>query len=585
MTGTHDVRRSILFTSCALAFCIAVALPAPAATEGDDSRYDTRQDVLIRTPDGATLSAVVMLPKGNSTRLPTLLTLTIYSNVADALAWCRPAVDRGYACVNADTRGKRLSPDPIVPYEHDAEDAHAILDWIVQQPWSNGSVGMRGGSYSGFTAWAATKRKHPALKTIAVSAAAIPGFGLPMYNNVFLNANYAWAFYTTNNKLLDDQANDDRDRWSRMARNWFKSGRPYREIDQVDGTPNPWLQRWLQHPTYDGYWQRMVPYGHDYAGIDIPVLTITGYYDDGQISALQFLKEHYRHRRDAEHYAVIGPYDHLATHWEKKPPVLRGYEIDPVAQFSTPDLVFDWMDHVLRGGPMPALLKDRINFEVMGANEWRHAPSLDAMSALRRTLYFSSVRTGDHLQLASVKPASSGSSEHVVDFTDRNVFNNFNSYPYPIQGVKFRFITELQFLSEPFAQPTVLSGALRGVVNVTINKKDFDFGVTAFEVMPDGTLFNLGYSLQRASYARDATRRRLLQPGKTTAIAFATTVVSRRLAAGSRLLVLFDANKNPGAQVNYGTGKEVSDESIADAGEPLRIRLRNDSFIELPLSE
>src|SRR5690606_18134583 len=94
---------------------------------------------------------------------------------------------------------------------------------------------------------------------------------------------------------------------------WYQSGRPYREIDQVDGTPNPMLQRWLDHPAYDEYWQRMVPYGEDFAHIDIPVLSLTGYFDDGQISAIEYVKEHLRHRPDAEHYLVIGPYDHFSA--------------------------------------------------------------------------------------------------------------------------------------------------------------------------------------------------------------------------------------------------------------------------------
>lgn len=232
--------QSISITVLALLLCFSLARGADADTAADaDSRYEIQLDALIKAPDGATLSAVVVRPKGATERLPTLLTLSIYTDVQGTIGGCKPAVDRGYACVGADTRGKRLSPDPVVPYERDAEDAHAILDWITQQSWSNGSVGMRGGSYNGFTAWAAAKRRHPALKTIAVSAAAIPGFGLPMYNNVFLNANYGWAFFTTNNKGLDNAVYDDPQRWSKLQRQWFASGRPYREIDQVDGTPNP----------------------------------------------------------------------------------------------------------------------------------------------------------------------------------------------------------------------------------------------------------------------------------------------------------------------------------------------------------
>ncbi|WP_116807916.1 CocE/NonD family hydrolase [Steroidobacter cummioxidans] len=579
------MRRLLFVVGSALIFSASFAQQTPGPTDDDESRYDIQQDVAIKTPGGATLSAVVVRIRDVSDKLPTLLTLDIYTDPVNAVTRCKSTALRGYVCVHADTRGKRLSPEPIVPYEHDAEDSQAVLDWITRQPWSDGRVGMHGGSFSGFTAWAAAKRKHPALKTIATSAAAIPGLGLPMYRNIFLNANYGWAFYTTNNKYLDERTYNDPQRWSNLSRNWFASGRPYREIDQVDGTPNPWLQRWLQHPTYDEYWQQMVPYGRDFAHIDIPALTITGYYDDGQISALHYLSEHYRYRPKAQHYAVIGPYDHFGTHAPRKEPVLRGYELDPVAQFSTPELVYEWMNYVLRGGPKPTLLKDRINFEVMGGNEWRHAPSLDAMSAKRLRLFFSDIRNGDRLQLAATKPVKSGSVLHIVDLADRRVYHNFNSYPFPIVGAKFQYITELQFISEPFADSTVISGAITGTMSVVVNKKDFDFGVTAYEVMPDGTLFNLGYSLQRASFARDPTRRQLLSPGKTTRLSFTTTVVSRKLAAGSRLLMLFDVNKNPSAQVNYGTGKDVSDESVVDAGEPLRVLVRNDSFIDVPWSD
>lgn len=73
--------------------------------------------------------------------------------------------------------------------------------------------------------------------------------------------------------------------------------------------------------------------------------------------------------------------------------------------------------------------------------------------------------------------------------------------------------------------------------------------------------------------------------GKATRIPFATDVVSRRMAPGSRLVVLLDVDKNSFAQINYGTGKDVSDESIHDAGRPLTIEWHNDSFISAPFDE
>src|SRR6185312_6089976 len=118
----------------------------PAAAQGaDDRRYDIRDDVLIRTHDGATLSATVIRPKGATQPLPTLLTLDIYTDPAGFAARGKDAADHGYIAVTADTRGKRLSTAPIDPYEHDGADAYDVIDWIVHQAWSDGQVGMGGG--------------------------------------------------------------------------------------------------------------------------------------------------------------------------------------------------------------------------------------------------------------------------------------------------------------------------------------------------------------------------------------------------------------------------------------------------------
>ncbi len=59
--------------------------------------------------------------------------------------------------------------------------------------------------------------------------------------------------------------------------------------------------------------------------------------------------------------------------------------------------------------------------------------------------------------------------------------------------------------------------------------------------------------------------------------------MSRRLQPGSRLVVVLRVIKERGRQINYGTGKDVSDETIADAKEPLEIRWFDDSIVSLPV--
>ena len=548
-----------------------------------EARYWVDDSVLIDAPGGYTLSAVVVRPRNASGPLPTALNLTAYTNLERHLEKARMAAAHGYVGVVADVRGKRLSRAEFVPYEVEGDDAHAVIDWIVRQPWSDGDVGMYGGSYEGFTAWAAAKRGHPALRTIAAYVAAIPGFGLPMENNVFLNANYAWPFYVANTRYLDDETYFDRGRWQALNRDWYASGRPYREIDRIDGTPNPYLQRWLDHPAYDAYWQSMVPYREEYADIDIPVLTVTGYYDDGQISAVHYLREHYTWNEDADHYLVIGPYDHFGAQGRVKPVELRGYAIDPVAQIDTEDLTFQWLDHVLRGAERPELLSDRINYQVMGADVWRHAPSIDAMSDTTWTLYLSDVAEAGRYLLAEEPPATPATFEQVVDFADRTTMRH-SYYPSPIVRDSLEVDTGIAFITPPLMAPVEVSGSFSGVLHATIDRRDFDFQVVLYEVMPDDRVMQLSYYLGRASYAEDMTSRQLLSPGVVETIPFERTrLVSRRLSAGSRLLVVIDVVKDSFHQINYGTGGEVSDESMAEAVRSLTVRWGAGSFIRIPV--
>lgn len=553
---------------------------APLIAADDRKRY-LADSVLIPAPGGGQLAAIVVRKKNNTTRQPAALVFTIYAEKNSANT-ARAAAAHGYVGVIAFSRGKAWSRDSIVPYEREVTDVNTVISWITQQSWSDGRVGMYGGSYNGFTQWAATKHLHPALKTIVPYVAAIPGIGLPMENNIFLNANYGWAFYVTHNRYVDESVYASPGRWRTMQRQWYNSGVAYRKIDSIDGEPNPWLQRWLQHPAYDAYWQAMVPWREEFARISIPVLTIEGYYDDGQLSGLRYLKEHYRYNPQAQHYLLIGPYDHFGTQ-RGGSAVLRGYTVDPVALINTREITFEWFDYIFRGGRKPALLKDHINYEVMGANEWRHAPSLEKMANDTLTLYLTTQAQGRYYHLSALQQHDTGYLTTETDLADRTNSSN-DYYPDPIIRDSLDHSSGLFFISDPFQQPVTVNGCFAGQLVASVSKKDMDIGVVLYELLPDGRFFHLSYFLGRASYAGDITTRHLLEPGKRTAIPFdQTRMVSKQLEKGSRLVVVLNINKNAFAQVNYGTGKEVSDETIHDAGEPLQVKWFSNSYIKIPV--
>lgn len=560
---------------------VADAQPAPGAD------YEVQDKVVLTTRDGATVSGMLVRRKDAAPTLPTVLQFTIYVRPERDLASLKEIADRGYVAMMAYSRGKYLSPAPIAPYEHDAKDAYDVIDWISRQPWSNGAVGMFGGSYNGFTQWAAAKTLHPALKTIVPYVANRPGMGLPMENNVFINPNYQWAFYVGNNKTLDSAVNDDRERFRKMQFAWWNSGAAYRTIDKIDGTPNPLLQRWMQHPSYDAYWQAMAPYKDEFAQIGIPVLSVDGYYNDSQVSGVNYLREHLRHVPNAEHYLIIGPYGHFGAQrgGEK---LINGMEVPAAALIDTKAITYQWLDYILKGGPKPGVLKDKINYQVMGTEQWRSAPSLAAMSNETLKLYLSDVPLASagkprmHL-LSAVQPGKPAMLRQVVDFRDRKQFNN-DYYPGSIVTDEIDTSNGYIFISEPFADEVLYNGAFGGEIVARINKRDFDLGVTVYELTPEGKYFHLSYIINRASYAKDPSRRMLLTPGGLERIPLGMTkLVSKRLSKGSRLVVYLNVNKNPFSQLNYGTGKDVSDETIADAKEKLKVEWSNRSYITVPI--
>lgn len=247
----------LLYFFCLIA-CSGFAQQTPPVTPTDHYIIDER--VLISTPDGAEISALVVRKKQVSAKLPALLTFTVYARQTD-LKKAMESADRGYAGVVAYTRGKRYSSSPFVPYEHDGADANAVIEWITKQTWSDQRVGMYGGSYSGFTQWAATKKLHPALKTIVPSAAAAPGLDVPMTNNVVMSFAFPWTYYVANTPFLDEADYNNATFWNSLNQKWFSTGSAYTQLDSLAGRPaNTLFRKWLAHPSYDQYWQQMSPY-------------------------------------------------------------------------------------------------------------------------------------------------------------------------------------------------------------------------------------------------------------------------------------------------------------------------------------
>jgi putative CocE/NonD family hydrolase len=574
------------------AYRVFAELNPALIAEDDQRRYISEKDIAVKTPDGATVCALLMRPGVVSGKLTTLLNFTIYVDPNDNANNARQTASNGYAGVVGFTRGKACSPDKPVPYLHDGADAAALIDWITAQPWSDGRVGMFGGSYEGFTQWATLKHPPKALKAIMTGAPAAPGLDVPMEGNIFWNFIYPWPFYTTNAKGADDATYNDFKRWQKLNHDWYVNGRAYRDLDKIDGTPNPIFDEWISHPGYDAYWQQMIPYKNEFASSDIPALITIGYYVGGPGAGVYYFSQRQKYNPKAEHYLLIGPYDHIAAQYGVIGLVgnvydsLGGLELDPVAKINvTDDIRYAWFDYVFKRGPKPALLQDKVNYQVVGANVWKHAPTLAAMANQKIRFHLSAVRSGNAYALSKRKPSAEASVDLKVDFADRSDVDR-NVPGGGVQDSAVDTWNGLEFVSDPLTDPTELSGLFKGRLDFTCNKKDFDFEIDLYEQTPKGEYVQLAPFWTRASYAADLNQRHLLTPGKREILDFhSIRLMSRQLQQGSRVVAVLRIIKESGRQINYGTGKDVSDETIADAKEPLEISWYNDSYIDVPVGK
>jgi len=548
--------------------------------EEDHRRYTVGDEIMIKTRDGTSIPVVVIRPNTLADPLPTLLEFRI----DDSQSFAKDCAAHGYVGVVAYARSGRKSGAGFTPFQHDGEDARAVINWIAKQAWSDGRVGMYGEGYSGFVPWAAAAKKLPAaLKAIATSAPNAPGINVPMEGNIPNNSAYAWSLEVSG-AGIEESNDDDVARWRALDQKWYRSGRRYRDMGRLYGKHNPIFIRWLNHPSYDGFWRPMVPYREQFAKISIPVLTMTGYFAASEPGALYYFTQHHRYNPHADDTLIVGPYDDAMME-RGTSAELHGYQVDAAALVDFRELRYQWFDHVFKGTATPALLTDSVNYQLMGANEWRHAPSLDAMAGKSLRFYLDGGVSGANQRLTQQhKKTADTFVQQTVNFVDRTDAAWTPSPDFISRSLALRHSTI--FMSEPLTKATEFSGLFSGRLDFTVNKMDVDLNIALYELLANGDyvrLFSPTYEF-RASYAKDRTHRHLLKAGERQELAFKSErVTSRQLNPGSRLVMVLGINKRPDREINYGTGGDVSEESIADGKIPVKIRWYSDSYVDIPV--
>lgn len=573
-----------LAAAIVLALFTTPVLAATAEALAEAAKVTLEWGVKIPLRDGVKLNATVYRPAGAQNPAPCIFTLTPYISQSYHDRGMYFAA-HGLPFLTVDVRGRGNSEGEFRPLIQEAHDGYDVVEWLARQPYCNGKVSMWGGSYAGYDQWAAARENPPHLATIVPVASPLAGVDFPSPNGVFVSYDIQWLTFVSG-KASQGAIFGDESFWSSAFRRWYESGAPFRMLDRIVGNPSPTFQEWLAHPDGDAYWDSYNPTAAEYARLEIPILTITGMYDGDQAGALAHYRRYMKNASPAgraRHLLVIGPWDHAGT----RTPAAEfgGLKFGPASLVDLPKLHLDWYAWTMSGGPKPEFLKNAVAYYVTGAERWRYADSLEAVTASSTPLYLGSAsgEASDLYAGGSLTPkhrSGSGSDRYTYDPRDTSIA----AVEVLADGqsiVDQRAINathgKLVYYSEPFAESTEVSGFFRFTAFIGIDQPDTDFVVRIAEVSVDGSVIPLTDTIMRARYREGRAAPKLVRSRLPQRYEFdGFTFASRLIEKGARLRLVLSAADSIGIEKNYNAGGVVADESVRD-GRPVVVTLFHDS--------
>src|ERR1700746_720401 len=146
--------------------CAAMALVQCCVRAQQNYEVIAQNGVAMKTRDGVTLYADIYRPKSDE-KFPVILMRTPYDkSVGWAVSPAYQIASHGYVVIVQDVRGRYTSDGEFYPFRHESADGYDAVEWAAALPYSNGKVGMMGGSYVGATQMLAAIAHPPHLAGI-----------------------------------------------------------------------------------------------------------------------------------------------------------------------------------------------------------------------------------------------------------------------------------------------------------------------------------------------------------------------------------------------------------------------------------
>ena len=540
-------------------------------------------DIEMVTRDGVTLRADVLRPDTRGQH-PALVMRTPYNKQESWLPLMSPlrAARSGYAVVLQDVRGRFASDgewDAVAFADTECDDGYDTVEWVAEQSWCDGNVGMFGHSYEALVQFSAARAQPPSLRAIAPSGG---GAGPLIVKLTPLFVEYILVGWAAG-MAID------------LVTRGMQTGEAGTEHMQLamamlqDPVSACWTLPMNDLPVFSipgmpDYWDfaRRLARGAEALGneshrrVQVPALVVGGLYDIGVGSdAFRGLREFGATevcRTGTK--TILGPWSHGPfTHdlGERA----HGFFADAAgAQVAAAYLSF--FDRHVKGMDVAEL--PNVRYFLLGANAWKEAEDWPVPGTEYRDLFFHSdgkAQTARGNGTLSSEPPGGGQQPDrytydpmnpVPSFGIRMASTGISSVPGPLDQARIESREDvLVYTSEPLETPLAVVGDAEARLFVATSALDTDFFVKLCDVDEQGRSFNISDGMIRGRYRDSFENPQPLVPGEVYELTISLNVTANLFKSGHRLRVQISSSAFPYWDRNMNTGNPMGQDA---AGKP-----------------
>jgi len=563
------------------------------------------EKVMMPMRDGIRLSTNIYRPKTND-KVPVIFSRTPYNfnswgdgkERTRALQSALQMVEKGYAYVVQNERGRYFSEGEWDILGVPLTDGYDAFTWLSNQTWSNGKIGTIGCSSTAEWQMAVASLDHPA------HAAMVPqgfGAGVGRVGQYFEQGNWyrggveqllfaSWLYGVEQDKFKPripaGASQEDLIRISRFYDlapenppvNWAEAFQhlPLKDLlKNVSGKKEIFDKMIVRKPN-DEDWYKGGLY-HDDMGFGVPSFWFVSWYDVATSPNLE-LFNHVRNNAESKsvrenQYLVISPTLHCGFKRAKENTIVGELSVGD-ARLNYDEQISLWFDHFLKGEKNNFENKiPRVQYYTMGINKWQQSETWPPKGVTYQTYFLGSKGNAQTMYGNGTLSLSKNSKPEGKDSFVYDPMNPVKSYGggvcctgNAVQGGSFdQRIMEtradiLVYTSQPLEEGIEVSGFIEAHLYVSSDVKDTDFTVKIIDVYPDGRAYNLDETIQRARYRDGYDKEIFMDKGKVYKVSLSPMSTSNYFKKGHRIRIEVSSSNFPRFARNLNTGGNNYDE-------------------------